>query len=100
MVPIETFTFRRTGETTEPNDNEDTIQNGNTKQIRIIKYNTHISKEMPVAIQAPHKEELKNIQYTNINTNLNTIINLNKHRKNCECCPGHYLIVNHYSSMS
>ena len=21
-----------------------------------------------------------------------------KHRKNCECCPGHYLIVNHYSS--
>ena len=25
---------------------------------------------------------------------------LNKHRKNCECCPGHCLIVNHYSSMS
>ena len=23
-----------------------------------------------------------------------------KHRKNCECCPGHYLIVNHYSWMS
>ena len=23
-----------------------------------------------------------------------------KHRKNCECCPGHCLIVNHYSSMS
>ena len=23
-----------------------------------------------------------------------------KHRKNCECCPGHYLIVNHYPSMS
>ena len=23
-----------------------------------------------------------------------------KHRKNCECCPGHYLILNHYSSMS
>ena len=23
-----------------------------------------------------------------------------KHRKNCECCPGYYLIVNHYSSMS
>ena len=23
-----------------------------------------------------------------------------KHRKNCECCPGHSLIVNHYSSMS
>ena len=23
-----------------------------------------------------------------------------KHRKNCECCPGHYLIVNHYFSMS
>ena len=23
-----------------------------------------------------------------------------KHRKNCECCPGHYLIVNHYTSMS
>ena len=23
----------------------------------------------------------------------------NKHRKNCECCPGHYLIVNHYSSI-
>ena len=22
-----------------------------------------------------------------------------KHRKNCECCPGHYLIVNHYSSI-
>ena len=25
---------------------------------------------------------------------------LKKHRKNLECCPGHYLIVNHYSSMS
>ena len=24
---------------------------------------------------------------------------LKKHRKNCECCPGHYLIVNHYSSI-
>ena len=23
-----------------------------------------------------------------------------KHHKNCECCPGHPLIVNHYSSMS
>ena len=23
-----------------------------------------------------------------------------KHRKNCECCPGHSLTVNHYSSMS
>ena len=23
-----------------------------------------------------------------------------KHRKNCECCPGHYQIVSHYSSMS
>ena len=23
-----------------------------------------------------------------------------KHRKNCECCPGHHLIINHYSSMS
>ena len=23
-----------------------------------------------------------------------------KHRKNCECCPGHYLIVNHCSSMN
>ena len=22
-----------------------------------------------------------------------------KHRKNCECCPGHYLIANHYSLM-
>ena len=22
-----------------------------------------------------------------------------KHRKNCECCPGHYLIVIHYSSI-
>ena len=22
-----------------------------------------------------------------------------KHCKNCECCPGHYLVVNHYSSM-
>ena len=22
-----------------------------------------------------------------------------KHRKNCECCPGHHLIVNHYSSI-
>ena len=28
------------------------------------------------------------------------IIASKKHRKNCECCPGHYLIVNHYSSMS
>ena len=25
---------------------------------------------------------------------------ITKHRKNCECCPGRYLIVNHYSSMS
>ena len=25
---------------------------------------------------------------------------LSKHRKNCEGCPGHYLIVNHFSSMS
>ena len=24
---------------------------------------------------------------------------VHKHRKNCECCPGHYLIVNHYSSI-
>ena len=23
-----------------------------------------------------------------------------KHRKNCECCPGYYMMVNHYSSMS
>ena len=23
-----------------------------------------------------------------------------KHRKNCKCCPGNYVIVNHYSSMS
>ena len=23
-----------------------------------------------------------------------------KHRKNCKCCTGHYLIVNHFSSMS
>ena len=22
-----------------------------------------------------------------------------KHSKNCECCPGHYMIVNHYSSI-
>ena len=22
-----------------------------------------------------------------------------KHRKNCECCPGHYMIVDHYSSI-
>ena len=22
-----------------------------------------------------------------------------KHRKNCECCPGHYLTVDHYSSI-
>ena len=22
-----------------------------------------------------------------------------KHRKNCECCPGHHLIVDHYSSI-
>ena len=28
-----------------------------------------------------------------------TSCNHNKHRKNCECCPGHCLIVNHYSSM-
>ena len=27
-------------------------------------------------------------------------ITKHKHRKNCKCCPGHYLIVNHYSSMS
>ena len=28
------------------------------------------------------------------------IVYIKKHRKNCECCPGHYLIVNHYPSMS
>ena len=27
-------------------------------------------------------------------------IHILNHRKNCECCPGHYLIVNQYSSMS
>ena len=59
MVLIETFAFRRTGETTESNIREDTIQNGNTKQIRMIKYKTHSSKEMPVAI--PYEEELKHI---------------------------------------
>ena len=26
-------------------------------------------------------------------------LGLQKRRKNCECCPGHYLIVNHYSSI-
>ena len=26
-------------------------------------------------------------------------VHLYKHRKNCECCPGHYLIVNQYSSI-
>ena len=26
-----------------------------------------------------------------------TVNSFNKHRKNCECCPGHYLIVVHYS---
>ena len=32
--------------------------------------------------------------------NINVHLNLKyKHRKNCECCPGHYLIVNHYSSI-
>ena len=30
----------------------------------------------------------------------NKCISYPKHRKNSECCPGHYLIVNHYSSMS
>ena len=34
------------------------------------------------------------------NAVLSTFCLLHKHRKNCECCPGHYLIVNHYSSMS
>ena len=29
-----------------------------------------------------------------------SVISFRKHRKNCECCPGHHLIVNHYSSMS
>ena len=27
------------------------------------------------------------------------VIVFRKHRKNCECCPGHYLIINHYSSI-
>ena len=30
----------------------------------------------------------------------NGVNNVWKHRKNCKCCPGKYLIVNHYSSMS
>ena len=34
------------------------------------------------------------------NAVLSTFCLLHKHRKNCECCPGHYLIVNHYSAMS
>ena len=33
-------------------------------------------------------------------TQYNTLHIDNKHRKNRECCLGHYLIVNHYSSMS
>ena len=31
--------------------------------------------------------------------NLPTDTFVSKHRKNCECCPGHYLIVDHYSSI-
>ena len=30
---------------------------------------------------------------------INATISNIKHRKNCECCPGHYLIVDHYSSI-
>ena len=36
----------------------------------------------------------------NENNHIQDIIFVNdKHRKNCECCAGHYLIVNHYSSI-
>ena len=42
--------------------------------------------------------------YKLFSSNIYRITNINidekKHRKNCECCPGHYLIVNHYSPMS
>ena len=30
---------------------------------------------------------------------LKMYVYISKHRKNCECCPGHYLIVDHYSSI-
>ena len=30
---------------------------------------------------------------------MNMVLQRKKHRKNCECCPGHYLIVDHYSSI-
>ena len=43
-----------------------------------------------------------NLDYMQKEKNRNTIprgIIIMKHRKNCECCPGHYLIVNHYSSI-
>ena len=42
----------------------------------------------------PHRLSLKS------NIELPKTFIIIKHRKNCECCPGHYLIVNHYSSMS
>ena len=37
--------------------------------------------------------------FTTLLENFGIVLQL-KHRKNSECCPGHYLIVNHYSSMS
>ena len=42
--------------------------------------------------------QLPNFYRDNIHER-NTYIITSKHRKNCECCPGHYLIVNHYSSI-
>ena len=39
-------------------------------------------------------------EMTQVYIQINTSIYIPKHRKNCECCPGHYLIVSHYSSIS
>ena len=40
----------------------------------------------------------ENLTHLVFKENTTRLVFEKKHRKNCECCPGHYLIVDHYSS--
>ena len=51
----------------------------------------------PARLLSPRKS--LHIFETNIWVKWFNHIHYKKHRKNCECCPGHYLIVDHYSSI-
>ena len=44
--------------------------------------------------QGPVTDE-KGLSSHQVASNACKTVILEKHRKNCECCPGHYLIVNH-----